>query len=132
MKIEKFDKWKKHTVDEYAQLIRDEMEANGLHPERHEQSVMECAAIMVRIRKDEEYIEKEGFLVMVPTPRGQAAIKNPAIMMLNYDEQRFAALAARLGILVNMGGRPNDDSIKMEDNSNDKLASFIGKINGVG
>ena len=37
---EKYAKWKEHNVDEYADLLRDEMEANGLHPERHEQTIM--------------------------------------------------------------------------------------------
>ncbi len=126
---EKYAKWKKHTVDEYADLLREEMEANGLHPERHEQTIMECAAIMARIRKWEDKLD-EGLLVEVDTVHGTTSVKNPAIMMINYDEQRFAALAARLGIMVNMGGRPNSDKTKMEDNSGDSLRKFMAVVNG--
>lgn len=126
---EKFAKWKKHTVDEYADLLREEMEANGLHPERHEQTIMECAAIMARIRKWEDKLD-EGLLVEVDTVHGTTSVKNPAIMMINYDEQRFAALAARLGIMVNMGGRPNSDKTKMEDDSGDSLRKFMAVVNG--
>lgn len=126
---EKYAKWKKHTVDEYADLLREEMEANGLHPERHEQTIMECAAIMARIRKWEEKLD-EGLLLEVDTVHGTTSVKNPAIMMINYDEQRFAALAARLGIMVNMGGRPNSDKTKMEDNSGDSLRKFMAVVNG--
>lgn len=126
---EKYAKWKNHTVDEYADLLRDEMEANGLHPERHEQTIMECAAIMYRIRKWEAQLEG-GLMLAVDTVHGTTSVKNPAIMMINYDEQRFAALAARLGIMVNMGGRPNSDKTKMEDNSGDSLRKFMAVVNG--
>lgn len=126
---EKFAKWKKHTVDEYADLLREEMEANGLHPERHEQTIMECAAIMFRIRKWEDQLEA-GLMLEVDTVHGTTNVKNPAIMMINYDEQRFAALAARLGIMVNMGGRPNSDKTKMEDDSGDSLREFMAVVNG--
>lgn len=126
---EKYAKWKKHTVDEYADLLRVEMEANGLHPERHEQTIMECAAIMARIRKWEDKLD-EGLLLEVDTVHGTTSVKNPAIMMINYDEQRFAALAARLGIMVNMGGRPNSDKTKMEDNSGDSLRKFMAGVKG--
>lgn len=126
---EKYAKWKKHTVDEYADLLRVEMEANGLHPERHEQTIMECAAIMARIRKWEDKLD-EGLLLEVDTVHGTTSVKNPAIMMINYDEQRFAALAARLGIMVNMGGRPNSDKTKMEDNSGDSLRKFMAGVMG--
>ena len=124
---EKYAKWKEHTVDEYADLLRDEMEANGLHPERHEQTIMECAAIMYRIRKWEAQLE-DGLMLAVDTVHGTTSVKNPAIMMINYDEQRFAALAARLGIMVNMGGRPNSDKTKMEDDSGDSLRTFMGRV----
>lgn len=126
---ENYAKWKNHTVDEYADLLRDEMEANGLHPERHEQAIMECAAIMYRIRKWEAQLE-DGLMLAVDTVHGTTSVKNPAIMMINYDEQRFAALAARLGIMVNMGGRPNSDKTKMEDNSGDSLRKFMAVVNG--
>lgn len=126
---EKYAKWKNHTVDEYAGLLRDEMEANGLHPERHEQTIMECAAIMYRIRKWEAQLE-DGLMLAVDTVHGTTTVKNPAIMMINYDEQRFAALAARLGIMVNMGGRPNSDKTKMEDDSGDSLRKFMAVVNG--
>ena len=126
---EKYAKWKEHTVDEFADLLRDEMEANGLHPERHEQAIMECAAIMYRIRKWEAQLE-DGLMLAVDTVHGTTSVKNPAIMMINYDEQRFAALAARLGIMVNMGGRPNSDKTKMEDDSSDSLRKFMAVVNG--
>lgn len=126
---EKYAKWKEHNVDEYADLLRDEMEANGLHPERHEQTIMECAAIMYRIRKWESQLE-DGLMLEVKTVHGATCVKNPAIMMINYDEQRFAALAARLGIMVNMGGRPNSDKTKMEDDSGDSLRKFMAVVNG--
>ena len=126
---EKYAKWKEHTVDEFADLLRDEMEANGLHPERHEQAIMECAAIMYRIRKWEAQLE-DGLMLAVDTVHGTTSVKNPAIMMINYDEQRFAALAARLGIMVNMGGRPNSDKTKMQDDSSDSLRKFMAVVNG--
>lgn len=126
---EKYAKWKEHTVDEFADLLRDEMEANGLHPERHEQAIMECASIMYEIRRCEEQL-KGGFLLEVSTVHGTTQIKHPAIAMLSNERQRFAALAARLGILVNMGGRPNSDKTKMEDNNGDSLRKFMAVVNG--
>ena len=124
---ENYAKWKNHTVDEYADLLRDEMEANGLHPERHEQAIMECAEIMCQIRRCNEELEN-GLLLKVSTVHGTTEIKNPAIGMLNNERQRFAALASRLGIMVNMGGRPNSDKTKMEDDRGDKLLTFMGKV----
>lgn len=129
--IEEYKTWKAHSVDEYAELLRKEMKANGLHPERHEQAIMDCAAIMRRIRDEEDCIYNDGYLVTVPTVHGETKTKNPALMMLNYDEQRFAALASRLGILVNMGGRPDSDRTKMEDEGDkDKLFGFISHVKG--
>ena len=90
---------------------------------------MECAAIMYRIRKWEAQLE-DGLMLAVDTVHGTTSVKNPAIMMINYDEQRFAALAARLGIMVNMGGRPNSDKTKMQDDSSDSLRKFMAVVNG--
>lgn len=130
--MERYSKYKKHTVDTYAELLRKAFKAKGIYEaERHDTVIMSIAPLFVRLEQARESIKKHGVLVeQADTNKNIKLVRNPAIDVELAVVDRIRKSLKDMNLFVDKRNNADDDDDE-SDNTGDPMAELTAIMGGI-
>ncbi len=132
--MERYSKYKVHTEDTYAKLLKAAFEARGIYDSnRHDTVIMAIAPLFVRLEQARKEIVKYGVLIKTKdTNQNDKFTRNPAIDIEIALVDRIRKTLKDMNLFVEKRVEDNDEEDNSTDNdSGDPLAQLTAIMGGV-